>query len=379
MEKINSIIDERLKNGNEDPFYILSLKDVSDKWHRWVEKIPRVTCFYAVKCNDDERVLKTLADLGAGFDCASRKEIEKILNLNVDKEKIVYTHTAKQVSHLKYSAEKEIKKLTFDSIEELQKIKDHHPNAEVVLRIRFDASKAIINLGLKFGCDPINEAPEFIKICKEMKMNLVGISFHVGSGTLDYGIFVDALAKVRELFEFAKKFEFNEEFNLNFVDIGGGFIGYDLKYLDSYAESINRGIEKYFPDESVQIISEPGRYFVDSAFKIATQVILKKKGTDGQIHYYMNEGIYMSFLISFIYEEKLSFTIVRRTERSDKSEKLSTVWGCTCNSKDKILGDKLIEEMEIGDWMIFHNMGAYTNTVSTSFNGFSLGDIIVVD
>jgi diaminopimelate decarboxylase len=29
--------------------------------------------------------------------------------------------------------------------------------------------------------------------------------------------------------------------------------------------------------------------------------------------------------------------------------------------------------------MIFHNMGAYTNTVSTSFNGFSLGDIILVD
>jgi ornithine decarboxylase len=70
---------------------------------------------------------------------------------------------------------------------------------------------------------------------------------------------------------------------------------------------------------------------------------------------------------------------VRKNEKVQASEKLSTVWGCTCNSKDKILDSGLIQEMEIGDWMIFHNMGAYTNTVSTSFNGFSLGDIILVD
>lgn len=375
MEKINEIIDERTKNGQDDPFYVLSLEDICNKWRKWIEKIPRVTPFYALKCNDNEHVVKTLAELGAGFDCASRKEISQILNVGIDKDRIVYTHTAKQVSHLKFSSQEGIKKLTFDSIEELRKIKTYHPNAEVVLRIRFDASSSIINLGLKFGCDPDTEALDFIRACKEMKMNLVGISFHVGSGTLDHEIFEHALAKVRELFEHAK----GVEFDLNFVDIGGGFIGYDLNNLDLYAASINRGIEKYFSDPKITIISEPGRYFVDSALKIATQVVLKKNGSDGQIHYYMNEGIYMSFLISFIYEEKLKFDIIRKTPKSIAIEKLSTVWGCTCNSKDKIIKDVKLQELEIGDWLIFHNMGAYTNTVSTSFNGFKLGDIIVVD
>lgn len=375
MEKINSLIDERSKNGQDDPFYVLSIEDVRNKWNKWVEIIPRVTPFYAVKCNDIEEVLKSLANLGAGFDCASKKEIAQILSLNVDKDRIVYTHTAKQISHLKYSAEKEIKKLTFDSIEELQKIKTYHPKAEVVLRIRFDASSSIINLGLKFGCDPDKQAPEFIKACKEMEMNLVGISFHVGSGTLDNEVFYHALKKVRELFNFAKTFGFD----LNFVDIGGGFIGHDLNKLDLFAHSINEGIGEYFPDPKITIISEPGRYFVDTAFKIVTQAILKKEGSDGQIHYYMNEGIYMSFLISFVYEEKLNFSIIRKTPKSETSEKLSTLWGCTCNSKDKILGDRMIPELEIGDWLVFHNMGAYTNTVSTSFNGFSIGDIITID
>lgn len=377
MDKIESIIDERIIKGTDDAFYTLSLEDVRNKYRKWVEKIPRVTPFYAVKCNDDERVLKTLADLGAGFDCASKKEIAQILDLNVNKNRIVYTHTAKQVSHLKFSAEKKIKKLTFDSAEELIKIQRYHADAEVVLRIRFDAATSVINLGLKFGCDPVTEAPELIKLCKEMKMNLVGISFHVGSSTRDYIIFEQALAKVRELFDFAE----TVGFDLNFVDIGGGFIGHDLCHLDHYAVSINSGIDKFFADPKITIISEPGRYFVDSAFKIVTQVILKKSGVDGHIQYFVNEGIYMSFLISFIYEEKLNFSIIRKSlnKFNLKEKKLSTIWGCTCNSKDKILGNQLMEELSENDWVIFHNMGAYTNTVSTSFNGFSIGEIVIID
>jgi len=39
---------------------------------RWHKALPRVTPFYAVKCNDSEAVVKTLAVLGAGFDCASK-------------------------------------------------------------------------------------------------------------------------------------------------------------------------------------------------------------------------------------------------------------------------------------------------------------------
>ena len=37
----------------------------------------------AVKCNDDTNVLKLLAYLGAGFDCASKGEIKKVMDLGV--------------------------------------------------------------------------------------------------------------------------------------------------------------------------------------------------------------------------------------------------------------------------------------------------------
>jgi ornithine decarboxylase len=367
-------INERLSSGNDDAFYVLDVEDVRMKYRQWVEKIPQVHPFYAVKCNDDERVLKALVELGCGFDCASKKELDQMLSLGVHPEKMIYAHTVKQVSHLKFAARNNIKKVTFDSPAELMKIKIYHPEAEVVLRIRFDAENSLINLGLKFGCDPISEAPELIKLCNSLKMNLIGISFHVGSGNSDHTVYKRALRAVRELFDFAAI----EGFNLHFVDIGGGFMGNDMSLLDGYAESINDGVQDFFDDPSIQVISEPGRYFVESAFKLAVEVILKRVSTDGHIHYYINEGIYMSFMMGYLYDEKLTFNVYRKSGLfHGESEKFSTVWGSSCNSKDKIIDKKMLPDLNIGDWLIFDNMGHYTTACATSFNGFKVGEIFV--
>jgi ornithine decarboxylase len=365
-------IDGRLSTENDDSFYIFDVEDVRMKCRKWIEKMPKVKPFYAVKCNDDENVLKALVEMGIGFDCASKKEISRILGFGVEPERIVYANTVKQVSHVKFAAEKNVRKVTFDSPGELMKIKKFHPKAEVVLRIRFDAENSLVNLGLKFGCDPVTEAPELIKLCKDMNMNLIGISFHVGSGNKDYNIFERALRAIRELFDFAA----TEGIKLYFVDIGGGFLGNNIKLLDNYAESINKGIEKYFNDPSIQIISEPGRYFVESAFKLAVEVVLKKVDSAGHVHYYINEGIYLSFMMIYLYGDELKFSVIRKSENLiDNEDKLSTVWGSSCNSKDKILENKMMPELNIGDWLVFHDMGHYTFTLATSFNGYEVGEI----
>lgn len=44
----------------------------------WRKSCPRITPFYAVKCNDDLAVLAVLANEGVNFDCASKAEISKV-------------------------------------------------------------------------------------------------------------------------------------------------------------------------------------------------------------------------------------------------------------------------------------------------------------
>lgn len=56
----------------EDPFYVVDLGRVVELHTEWVRALPSVGPFYAVKCNEDPALLKTLAALGTGFDCASK-------------------------------------------------------------------------------------------------------------------------------------------------------------------------------------------------------------------------------------------------------------------------------------------------------------------
>jgi ornithine decarboxylase len=48
----------------------------------------------------------------------------------------------------------------------------------------------------------------------------------------------------------------------------------------------------------------------------------------------------------------------------------STVFGPTCDSMDVLSRGVLLPKLEVGDWMYFQNMGAYTSAAASTFNGF---------
>jgi ornithine decarboxylase len=88
-----------------------------------------------------------------------------------------------------------------------------------------------------------------------MGLNVVGISFHVGSGCKDYPVYNKAIRYCRDLFDEAKGIGFD----LSMVDIGGGFPGDNDKNIDEVSMIVNDSLERYFPDEKVQVIAEPGK------------------------------------------------------------------------------------------------------------------------
>lgn len=52
----------------------------------------------------------------------------------------------------------------------------------------------------------------------------------------------------------------------------------------------------------------------------------------------------------------------------------STVFGPTCDSIDVIARSVLLPKLEIGDWLYFTNMGAYTSAAASTFNGFEVSE-----
>jgi Pyridoxal-dependent decarboxylase, C-terminal sheet domain len=49
----------------------------------------------------------------------------------------------------------------------------------------------------------------------------------------------------------------------------------------------------------------------------------------------------------------------------------STIFGPTCDSIDVICRSVLLPKLNVGDWLYFTNMGAYTMAAASSFNGFT--------
>ncbi|KAJ2891685.1 Ornithine decarboxylase, partial [Coemansia aciculifera] len=140
--------------GAEDAFFVADLGEVARQHRLWTRLLPRVQPFYAIKCNPDFVVVRLLAQLGAGFDCASTAELALALSTGAAASDIIYAHPCKPASHLRYAAAQGVDLLTFDNADELIKISTLHPNARAVLRILADDSAARCRLGLKFGAAP---------------------------------------------------------------------------------------------------------------------------------------------------------------------------------------------------------------------------------
>ena len=109
---------------------------------QWQRLCPSVEPFYAVKCNNDPAILQTLALLGTGFDCASRAEIDQVLQMGVSPERIIFANPCKIKSHVEFAKQKEVAMMTFDDEHELEKIKKIYPDAKLVLRILPPPTKA---------------------------------------------------------------------------------------------------------------------------------------------------------------------------------------------------------------------------------------------
>ena len=149
-DDIVSIINSTLEgNVSEEAFFLVDIGKVIRQVQKWNEFLPDVKPFYAVKCNPNTLILKVLASLDVNFDCASKNEIAAVMNVTEDdSSRIVFANPVKMISQLKYARANDIDLMTFDSDQELYKIKVYHPYAKLILRIKVDDTGS----KCRFGC-----------------------------------------------------------------------------------------------------------------------------------------------------------------------------------------------------------------------------------
>jgi len=368
---VNAAVGDLLNDPRVDePFYVVDLGDICRKVKLWRLKLPRVKAFYAIKCNPLPQVLKTIAHFGLGFDCASKNEIDTVLTeTGVDPSRIVYANPCKTKSFIRHARSRGVTRMTFDNATELEKIAEVYPEAELILRIKVDDSGSLMQFSSKFGAD-LTIVPDLLEQAADLGLNIVGVSFHVGSGCCDPSCFNEAIANARAVFDQAALYGYD----LSVLDLGGGFPGNNGSegLFDKCARAINQQLEESFSSEEfpdIEIIAEPGRFMAASAFALYTTVIAKRRVLNNRFNYYLNDGVYGSFNCKVFDHHNPEPIAVGKS--STEQGYMSVLWGPTCDSLDKVHDGVQLPELAVGDWLLFKDMGAYTCSAASEFNGFA--------
>ncbi|XP_069120426.1 ornithine decarboxylase-like [Argopecten irradians] len=371
-EYLTQKVNYQTELGIDDPLAVVDIDEVVDRYSKWYQLLPRVKLFYAIKCNNDDKIVNVLARLGCSFDCASKSEIQQILDLGVDPSRIIYANTCKQMSHITYARDHDVDLMTFDNEEELVKIKTFYGHsARLMLRFKTTHKYDVMyKLSNKFGC-AFDEAEGLLISAKNKGLNVVGVSFHVGSNCMSTDAFASSIKEARMIFDIGLQVGFSMEI----LDIGGGYRGRDIDRptLEENADVINRYLEEYFPEEDgVQLIAEPGRFLVESAVNEAARIIGRKliynddKTTIDHVMYFINDGLFGS--LSWVREVTEIFVAKPLKKEAMLDTHNSTVWGPTCDSQDCVAKDIRLPLMAVGDWIDIIYGGAYTFCLGTNFN-----------
>ena len=257
--------------------------------------------------------------------------------------------------------------MTFDNADELHKIKAFYPDAELVLRILTDDSASLCRLSAKFGAS-LDKTQELLALAKSLGLNVIGVSFHVGSGASDPTSFTKAVQDARMVFDQASAVGFE----LKMLDVGGGF---GDESFEIFAAALREALEEHFPPH-IRTIGEPGRYYVANAFTLATNIIARRDVQDrltGEHAYmvYLNDGVYGNFSNIIFDHQHPSPQILHCGNPYRKLTEYS-IWGPTCDGIDVITERCTLPGcLDVGDWLFFKEMGAYTKCSATRFNGFS--------
>ena len=352
------------------PFLVVDLDVVAAQYTTLHRLLPAAEIFYAVKANPAREVLSLLAELGSSFDVASIGEVDLVLDLGVDPERLSYGNTIKKQADIAYAFERGVRLFTFDSEAELGKLATAAPGSRVVCRILVNNKGADWPLSRKFGCDA-DMARDLLRKAAGLGLVPAGVAFHVGSQQTCLEQWDDAVARAAALFAALEK----DGIDLKLLNIGGGL---PARYTDpvagmgDYAMAITAALSKHFGNRLPRTVVEPGRFIVGDAGVLQTEVVLiSQKSYDDDVRWiYLDVGRFNG--LAETEGEAIRYPI--RTPWDGTETGPVVIAGPSCDSVD-ILYERANYQMplglNIGDKVQLLSTGAYTTTYSSvGFNGF---------
>jgi ornithine decarboxylase len=292
-------------------------------------------------------------------------------------KRVLLANPCKTQNDIQVSKGLGVKRVTVDSVEELLKMHREGYSPEVVVRLAVDDSGSTCPFNAKFGLEP-EKAEDVCLAAKSFNMSVVGLSFHVGSGSKDTRAFRTAVHTAKDVWGDLMEKGLASISDFKVLDIGGGW-SHEEGIFKEQAWHAREGL-KYGP-RPLETIAEPGRFFAAPVQDLYVKVVGKKPRVGGGWRYTLDESIYGQFsCIPFDHAEpRMARLCLDKDDLGPRTITDATFFGRTCDSLDWICNTVQNEDLEVGDWLYVPNMGAYTTATATEFNGFPKPDMIEGD
>ena len=361
---LDGVFFEDIYTKHSSPTYIYSRDEILSNISSYKINIGSgdLVCF-SVKSSNNLQILKLISSQGLGFDVVSGGELNKVLFINADKNKIVFSGVGKTKQDLICAIKNNIKSINVESLSELKLISTlvNEMNIPVNIALRLNPeikskTHPYLETGSsesKFGIAK-SELHKCMRIIKNQNnINLKGLAFHIGSEIKDFSYFKRAINFMLDQINLL-----NMDKTIEFLDVGGGL---GIKYLDKdktlTIEKFVKKVRLQVPND-INLIFEPGKSIIGNAGYLISKVLYKKKNIL-IIDAGMNDHIRTP-----LYGAKHNILPVRK---QSKSKNKFTIAGPICESAD-FFDKKFAYDLDEGELIVIGSSGAYGFSMSSNYN-----------
>ena len=319
---------------------------------------------YAMKANPHPALLRALAEEGIEFECVSRNEAERVLELfpRLAPRSVLYTPNFAARAEYAWALERNLQ-VTVDNLYVLLRWASLFRDREIFVRVDPGVGAGhhhhvrTAGAHAKFGV-PVADLERLAQAARAAGARVVGLQAHVGSGIFDVTTWQRT---ARQLAGLAQRFD-----AVRAIDIGGGLgvpersdqPGLDLAKLDTLLAALRA------EHPQLEFWLEPGRYLVAAAGVLLARVTqLKSKGDVRYVGIATGMNSLIRPALYGAYHE-----IANLTRLMEPATELVNIVGPICESADVLGHDRLLPPTREGEVILIANAGAYGHCMSSHYN-----------
>ena len=381
MNKVPFITKEQAQEISKvypTPFHLYDEKGIRENAKAVKEAFAWNTGFkeyFAVKATPNPYLINILREYGCGCDCSSLTELMLSEAMGVSGSDIMFSSNDTPAEEYAYAA-KLGAIINLDDITHIEFVEKILGKLPETMSCRynpggvFKMSNGIMdNPGdAKYGFTT-EQMFEGYRILKEKGVKNFGMHAFLASNTVT-NEYYPMLAK--EMFELAVKLEKETGADIKFINLSGGVgIPYKPDQEPNDIRIIGEGVRKVYEEVlvpagmgDVAIYTEMGRFMMGPYGQLVTQAIHEKHTHK---EYIGVDACAVNLMRPAMYGAYHHITVLGKEESC--CDHKYDVTGSLCENNDKFAVDRMLPEIEVGDYLVIHDTGAHGYAMGYNYNG----------